>query len=127
MSVRFDPRRDLIAVDARFRGPAGLVRAGVLLDTGSAYPVLESGLLSAAGYNLANPRSRIQIATASSTALMPLHMVSEISALGRDRKDVAVLAHTLPIGARVDGLLGVRFFRGLRLTIDFVAATTTLE
>jgi len=127
VSFRFDPRRDLITVDALFRGPAGLVRARLLLDTGSVYPVLEPRLLSAAGYDLASPRSRIQIATASRTELMPLHIVDEISALGWNRQNVAVLAHSLPIGARVDGLLGLRFFRGRRLTIDFAAAIITLE
>ena len=47
--------------------------------------------------------------------------------LGRDCADFPVLAHTLPPSAGVDGLLGLDFVRGGRLTVDFRAGHVTLD
>ena len=52
--------------------------------------------------------------------------LAKISALGQDRIDFPVLAHTLPPGAGVDGLLGLDFFRGQFLTLDFRTGQITL-
>ena len=45
--------------------------------------------------------------------------VEHLSALGQERRDLAVLAHTLPPISSVDGVLGLDFFRDRRLLIDF--------
>jgi hypothetical protein len=45
--------------------------------------------------------------------------VNKVSALGLEREAFAVLAHTLPPSANVDGLLGLDYLHGLRLTLDF--------
>ena len=41
--------------------------------------------------------------------------------------DVRVVAHALPTGIGVDGLLGLNVFRSPRLTIDFRTSTINLE
>jgi hypothetical protein len=43
------------------------------------------------------------------------------SPLGQIRILFPVVAHTLPPTTSVDGLLGLDFFRGLELTLDFRA------
>jgi hypothetical protein len=45
--------------------------------------------------------------------------LQKLTTLGQERFNFPVLAHTLPPSTGVDGLLGLDFFRGLRLTIDF--------
>jgi hypothetical protein len=57
---------------------------------------------------------------------MPCLPVNRINALGHDRINLSVLAHTLPPSAWVDGLLGLDFFRGLTLTLDFRSRQITL-
>jgi hypothetical protein len=42
-----------------------------------------------------------------------------IESLGQSRTNFPVLTHPLPPAAPVDGLLGLDFFRGTELVIDF--------
>ncbi len=53
--------------------------------------------------------------------MVPVVMLTRLSALGQHRFGFPVIAHTLPPGSNVDGLLGLDFLRGQILTIDFRA------
>ncbi len=64
--------------------------------------------------------------TGSGSTTAPRLMVTRLTALGRHAVGLRVIAHTLPAGTGVDGLLGLDFFRGLVLTIDFRAGQLTL-
>ena len=44
----------------------------------------------------------------------------------RERTEFPVLGHTLPPSAGVDGLLGLDFFRGQSLTLNFRTGQATL-
>jgi hypothetical protein len=57
---------------------------------------------------------------------VPGVVLTRLTALGHHRFGSPVLAHTLPTGARVFGLLGLEFLRGRELTIDFVAGPVDL-
>ena len=70
---------------------------------------------------------RIQITTGSGVEFVPRISVSRIEALGKNVEGLAVLAHTLPPTAMVDGLLGLDFLRDARLTIDFTDGTIELS
>jgi hypothetical protein len=50
----------------------------------------------------------------------------QLDALGQTRDDFAVLAHTLPSSAHIDGWLGLDFLRGQLLTLDFRAGEIML-
>jgi hypothetical protein len=50
-----------------------------------------------------------------------------LAALGVAPLDIRVVGHTLPSGIPVDGLLGLDFLAGKRLTIDFRAQTIELD
>jgi hypothetical protein len=50
---------------------------------------------------------------------VPVIRVSAVTALDRIRTDFLVAAHDLPLGVEADGLLGLDFFRGLVLKLDF--------
>ena len=50
-----------------------------------------------------------------------------IAALGVERMNFPLIAHTLPPSASIDGLLGLDFLRGCRLTVDFRTGRITLR
>src|SRR5215211_6774104 len=118
MSAAFDPRRDQIAVKVELVGPQAAVEARLLLDTGAAYSMVHPLLLTRIGVDITTPRSNIRIASVTDVRSAPLYIVPEIIALEVSRKRVPVLGHPLPVASRLDGLLGLNYFRGYRLTID---------
>lgn len=65
--------------------------------------------------------------TVSGIEDMPLLSVERFDALGQQRHDFPVLCHNLPLGTPTDGLLGLDFFRGQRLTLDFREGLITLD
>lgn len=78
------------------------------------------------GYDPATAPDRFQITTGSGIEFVPRITLNKIAALGQERASFPVLCHTLPPSASVDGLLGLDFFRGRSLTIDFRGGQITL-
>lgn len=64
--------------------------------------------------------------TASGVEYVPRIAMDRLEELGQHRRGSQVVAHTLPPSTTVDGLLGLDFFRGTRLTIDFANGRITL-
>ncbi len=64
--------------------------------------------------------------TASGVEYVPRLALDRIDVLGQQRRAFPVVAHTLPPSATVDGLLGLDFFREIRVTIDFFEGRITL-
>jgi hypothetical protein len=79
------------------------------------------------GYDPAVVPERIQITTASGIEFVPRLVVRKLEALGVERVDFPLLCHTLPPSATVDGVLGLDFFRGQRLVVDFQTGLVTVE
>jgi hypothetical protein len=123
MSTPFNPARGLIVVDVQLRGPAGDRSARLALDTGSTQTLVRRSILARIGYAGADgadaAASRRHITTASGTLSVPEVMVQKVTALGLTRWGFPILSHTLPAAQQVDGVLGLDFLRGRRLTIDF--------
>ena len=78
-------------------------------------------------YDLASPVDLMEITTASGRQISPVISMSRIGALGLERADFPIICQNLPVGAPFDGLLGLDFFRGQRLTIDFREGLITLD
>lgn len=57
----------------------------------------------------------------------PEFRVDSLKALGQTRADLPVLGHEVHLTQDVDGLLGLDFFRGQRLVIDFRAGTVEVD
>ena len=104
-------------------GPTGSRVLRMALDTGATYTVINEALLVQIGYDPGQAPNRMRIATASGVAVVS---VLKLSALGVDRLGFGVLCHTLPSAVTIDGLLGLDFFRGRILTLDFQAGQITL-
>lgn len=84
-------------------------------------------MLLSIGYDPALSPDRVQITTASGVEYVPQLILKSLSALGKRLTDFPVLCHTLPPSSGVDGLLGLDFFRGTRLKIDFNQASISLD
>jgi len=119
MSVAFNPASGLVRVGAELEGPSGISLVRLALDTGATGTLLNVAVLVAVGYDPALAPSRVQVTAGSGVEYAPLVTVTRLKALGRERTAFPLLAHTLPPGAGVDGLLGLDFMRGLALSIDF--------
>ena len=119
MSLPFDPQQGLIIVPAELWGPSGSAVLRLALDTGATGTVVNTGMLVALGYDPALIPDRVQITTGSGVEFAPRVLLDRIMVLGEESAEFPVLGHTLPPSAGIDGLLGLDFFRGRSLTIDF--------
>jgi predicted aspartyl protease len=79
------------------------------------------------GYIPDGVRDRREITTASGLELAPMITLERLEALGQQRDGFPVLCHILPISAGIEGVLGLDFLRGHRLTRDFHIGLVTLE
>ncbi len=119
MNFSFDSQYGLIIVRAELTGPSGSAVLRLALDTGATGTLVNVGMLVSIGYDPALVIDRFQITTGSGVEFVPRITVSKISVLGQEREYFPVLCHTLPPSSGIDGLLGLDFFRGQSLTLDF--------
>ena len=119
MSYRFAPQEGLIIVPTRVFGPAGDAIVRLALDTGATGTLINTEVLVVLGYDPATALERPQITTGSGIEFCVRLAVERLEALGRTLTSFPVLCHTLPPSSRIDGLLGLDFFRGCYLGIDF--------
>ncbi|MEX0701342.1 MAG: retropepsin-like aspartic protease [Planctomycetales bacterium] len=119
MSFHFDPAHKHIRVEVEVEGIASSVVLGFALDTGSSRTTIPEGILLFLGYDPAVATRQVRVTTPSGVELRPLVTIRRISALGHERVDLPVVCRTLPSSADIEGLLGLDFFRGHELTLDF--------
>jgi hypothetical protein len=127
MSSPFDTRRALIVIDARLTGPAATVTVRLALDTGATWSIVAARPLRTIGYDPALSTDRTTMITGSRAEVVPWITVARIAELGENRTNFRVLGHTVPQAIGVDGVLGLDFVRGRRLTIAFRVGSITLE
>ena len=125
MSVAFDPTEQIIAVNAELAGPSASARLRLALDTGSSNTLISSSRLIEVGVDLADGVA-VSIVTPSGAQPAAFIDVFRLTSLGRTRVPFRVVAHEMPRDSAIDGLRGLDFLRGDRLTIDFRAATVEL-
>lgn len=126
MSTRFDANEGLVVVPARISGPSGDVIIRLALDTGATTTLINTDVMVLVGYDPATAAERIQVTTGSSIEFCAQMIIDRIESIEHVREGFSVLCHTLPPSARVDGLLGLDFFRHCRLEIDFQTGEVTL-
>jgi predicted aspartyl protease len=126
MTDFFNPQQGLIHVRAELVGPLASGVLQLALDTGATDSAIAAAALAAVGYDPASVPTQVDVITGSGVERVPLVTVAKLTALGRERADFSVLAHTLPAGSSVDGVLGLDFLRAGVLTIDFQAGQITL-
>lgn len=127
MSFPFDPHQGLVVVRTEIFGPRGSAIVRLALDTGATKSLINTGLLFAIGYDAALVPDRVEITTGSGIEYFPQVALTKLIALGQERLDFQILCHTLPPSAGIDGLLGLDFFRGHKLVLDFQTGRISLE
>ncbi|MBI3194227.1 MAG: retropepsin-like domain-containing protein [Ignavibacteriae bacterium] len=127
MKLKFELSRGLVIVPVTFVSTSEQGIAKLALDTGAAHTLVSSDIAVMLGYDPAVSKERKLIVTASGTEYASRIFVNSIQALGITRTNFPVLCHTLPNSARVDGLLGLDFFKNTLLTIDFKQGTITVQ
>ena len=119
MSYSFNPQHGLIIVQSELFGPSGSIVLRLALDTGATGTMINVAPLTSIGYDPSLAPDRMQVTTGSGVEYAPRIAVTRIKAMGQERSQFPVLAHTLPPSASVDGLLGLDFLRGQIVKIDF--------
>jgi predicted aspartyl protease len=127
VSYKFDSRRQLIIARARLVGPKGEIMVQMALDTGASSSLVGWRALQLVGYAPGDAVGHVDMTTGSGVESAPKIKVRRIEALGKRRVGLAIIGHTLPPSASVDGLLGLDFFRRRRLTIDFRKSTLSVD
>ena len=96
------------------------------VDTGATGTPLNVAPLEIVGYDPSSSSNRIRITTGSGEDRVPRVSVDRIKAMGHERSNFPVLAHTLPPGTSADGLLGLDYMQAHALRIDFRRSTISL-
>ena len=102
---------ELMATTVYIRGPISVAYPLLMIDIGSTYTVIRTELLEDIGYTPASATAFRQVITASRYERLPVVKVEQFNGLGTFMKDFNVLAHTIPRGIPVDGLLGMDLLR----------------
>jgi predicted aspartyl protease len=123
----FDAQGRLIGLKVRIGGPSGDTVVQLALDTGATRTMISQQAMQLLGYDPSKSTEHAQVTTGSGVESVPRLSLESLEALGQTRTDFTVPCHTLPPTASVDGVLGLDFFRGQRLIIDFRTASITLE
>jgi predicted aspartyl protease len=127
MKIRFDITQGLIVIPTRLYGLKTDTIVRLALDTGATGSMINWDVAVLLGYDPASEEERIQVTTGSGVEFAPRIIVKKIELLGRVIKDFPILCHTLPPTATVDGLLGLDFFRGVRLVVDLRAGIVIFD
>lgn len=127
MNYPFNAQRGLIVIQAEIQGPSGSIILRLALDTGATGTMINVGPLTTIGYDPSLVPDRVQVTTGSGVEYAPRLSIIRIKAMGQERQNFPVLAHTLPPSASIDGLLGLDFLRGQTLRLDFQRGVIVLS
>jgi predicted aspartyl protease len=119
MIIKFDATQGLIVIPTRLYGSQADTIIRLALDTGATGSMINWDVAILLGYDPSSAKDRIQITTGSGVEFAPRIVIEKIDVMGRSIENFPMLCHTLPPSAIVDGLLGLDFFRGERLILDF--------
>jgi predicted aspartyl protease len=108
---------NLFIARAAVKGPAGTKVINLLIDTGSTYTILPVEVLESIGISPAASEEHERIATGSGYIIAPKVTVRSLSTLGKEFRRTKVIAHTLPFGGPIDGLLGMDILCRLKARI----------
>lgn len=89
----------------------------LLIDTGSTYTIISQELLELIGCSPTTPKRKQRITTGSGYEIVPVVVVNRFHCLGKAMNEKEILAHTLPFGTYVDGLLGMDFLTAFKIEI----------
>ncbi|HUR54819.1 MAG TPA: retropepsin-like aspartic protease [Gemmataceae bacterium] len=126
MSNAFDPNARSVLVRVLLIGPRREYVFRFILDTGATQTCIRPDFLRQLGIDLDQPAGRRRIRSATGGANVPVFRIPFVSALEHTRENFLVAAQDFPLGVQADGLLGLDFYRGLILRLDFARGRASL-
>ena len=127
MKFWFDVDKASITVMARLTGPRGSDIFTLLLDTGAETTVLNPKPMRDLGLEPLKSAKRVRLVTASGSEIGRNVVVPKFSSLGKTRVNFEIATLSLPLLVKADGVLGLDFFRGLELQINFKTGQIQLK
>ena len=103
------------------------MRLRLAVDTGAAMTLIRPSVLSRAGIGQSRAAGEAHFAGVVGSAYAPTFIADEITAAGLSRYRLRVISADLAVSEHIDGLLGLDFLAGQRLTIDLGARTIEIE
>lgn len=127
--MKFPFRADYGLVYVRVKVSCGdrEIILNLALDTGASATIISAKKLAEVGYALDNPEDEIYITTGSGLIFVPKIKIQSLTALGKSKDNLIIIAHDLPPTVSVEGVLGLDFLRDSVLTIDFVNGEVELD
>jgi predicted aspartyl protease len=116
---------NLLFTRAAVTGPTGTKAISLLVDTGSSYTILPVELLQSIGLSPSESPEHQRIITGNGYITAPKVKVLSLNTCGKAFSDAVVIAHTLPFGSVVDGLLAMDILCGLNARIS--VATSRID
>ena len=99
----------------------------LLVDTGSTFTILPVEVLESIDVSPVEAQVHERIATGSGFVIAPKVRLSGFSTLGRKFSRVLVIAHTLPFGGPIDGLLGMDILCRVKAVIAIARGTVEVD
>jgi len=127
MVLPLDPRDELIIVPVRLVGRNKELILRSAIDTAATTSMIGWEQALRLGYVRSALADQMRLTTASGRELVQQITLNKIEAFGQQLYDFPILCHNLPSEVSFDGLLGLDFFRGRRLTIDLRVGIVTLD
>jgi predicted aspartyl protease len=120
MKISFSLDAGLILVPALIVGPKGDSALRMAIDTGATFSLVNKEILADLGFDPDECTDMYRVTTGNGTGEMLRIITQSVESVGIRRLRFPVLCHSLPPGTGIDGLLGIDFFEGTRLHIDFI-------
>jgi predicted aspartyl protease len=117
----------LLLARAAVTGPAGTKVLNLLVDTGSTYTILPVEVLESIGLSPTESKEHERIATGSGYIIAPKVRVEKVNTLGREFLGTVAIAHTIPFGGPIDGLLGMDLLCLMKAKIATAKATVEVN
>jgi predicted aspartyl protease len=119
VKVSFDSKAGSISVLARKMGLRGNDVFTLILDTGAESTVLNPEVLRDLGLTPLKTAKKLRLITASGVAIGAKVIIPKFTALGKTKLNFEIATLALPKDVEADGVLGLDFFRGYELNINF--------
>jgi hypothetical protein len=127
-TIRFDPAGTHIGVQGVVHGPPGTTRlVNFLLDTGTPHAVVDAAIIDALGLGAQAAVGRSKLWGVSGSTDGYVLRVPRLDLLGRSLTQYRLAVHDFSEELGVEALLGLDFFRGTYLGLDFVSGEITVR
>lgn len=95
----------------------------LLVDTGASYTIIPVEAAERIGCDTHHPMNTVRIVAANGILIAPIVKLACFNCFGVEFTNIPVVAHTLPSGTYVDGLLGMDLLNRLGAVLDVERAT----